>query len=260
MIKLGSDNIRMREYIYSLLDLSNAKAILDIGCGYGYDLWRIGQIVGDNTRLVGIDVSSKAIEHAISDTKDDSRYSFSVVDLSSWLPFERETFDIVFSNNFLECITDKDSLVKEIHRVLRQNGQVVFAHFDWDSQLINGSDKTTIQKIVQTFNNWKQDWMADCDAWMGRRLWGIFNRSGLFKGNIYTYVLTNTEFTPECYGYCRIKDMEALIRHGMIQKEEYERFYKDIKELADKGEYFYSITMYIYVGRKVRFDKERETL
>lgn len=40
MIKLGPDNIKMREYIYSLIDLSNAKTVLDVGYGYGYDLWR----------------------------------------------------------------------------------------------------------------------------------------------------------------------------------------------------------------------------
>lgn len=101
------------------------------------------------------------------------------------------------------------------------------------------------------FGDWKQKWMTDCDSWMGRRLWGTFNRTGLFKGNIYTYVLTNTKFCAPYYGYERIKDFGTLVKHGVIKKEEYENFYKDIVNLSQNGEYFYAITMYIYVGRKI---------
>ena len=252
MKERSPDNIRVREYIYSLMDIDNAKAILDIGCGDGYDLWQISHIANENIRLVGIDSSTKAIESAHLETQGDSRFSFLVGNVSSGLPFEKEEFDTVFSINLLECIIDKDALIKEVHRVLRANGQVVFAHFDWDSQVIDGEDKALVRRIIHTFGDWKQKWMTDCDSWMGRRLWRIFNRSGLFNGGIHTYVLTNTEFSPPYYSYERIKDFEALVRQGMLQKEEYDSFYKDIVKLANKGEYFYSITMYIYVGRKAR--------
>lgn len=110
------------------------------------------------------------------------------------MPFEDETFDVVFSNNVLECITDKGKLLSEIARVLKPSGQVVCAHFDWDSQLIDGTDKALVRKIVQTFNDWQQGWMDDCDAWMGRRLWKTFNRSKLFNGEIQCHVLTNTKY------------------------------------------------------------------
>lgn len=252
MKERAPDNVRMREYIYSLIDIANTKAVLDIGCGDGYDLWRIGNIRNDNVRLIGVDSSTKAIEAARSKTQKDSRFSFLVGDVSSGLPFENQKFDIVISNNLLECIINKDALIKEVYRVLGDNGQVVFAHFDWDSQLIDGENKALVRKIVHAFGDWKQKWMTDCDAWMGRRLWRIFNRSGLFKGDIYTYVLTNTEFSPPYFGYYRIKDFEALVRRGLIQKEEYDTFYEGIVKLANKGEYFYSITTYIYVGRGIK--------
>jgi ubiquinone/menaquinone biosynthesis C-methylase UbiE len=122
----------MREYIYSLLDLHDAASLLDIGCGDGYDLLRIGSMVGKEVRLIGIDTSSEAIEKAVSYTGGDSRYSFEVANLDVTLPFETETIDIVYSMNFLECIVNIDTLIKDIHRVLRPGGQVVFAHFDWE--------------------------------------------------------------------------------------------------------------------------------
>ena len=70
------DDTRMREYIYSLTDIAHAEAILDIGCGDGYDLWQIGRIANPNVRLVGMDSSPKAIESARLETQEDSRFSF----------------------------------------------------------------------------------------------------------------------------------------------------------------------------------------
>lgn len=251
MERLGSNNLKMRNYVYSLIDFTEVQSILDIGCGDGYDLLQIAKLTQKNVRLVGIDKSTKKIDEARKITQNDSRFSFLVHDVSSKLPFKNEEFNIVFSKDLLECITDKDQLIKEVHRVLRPNSKVVFAHWDWDSQVIDGQDKKLVRKIIHMFGDWKQKWMTDCDSWMGRRLWGTFNRTGLFKGNIHTYVLTNTKFCAPYYGYERIKDFETLIKHGMIKKEEYENFYKDIVNLSQKGKYFYAITMYIYVGRKI---------
>ena len=246
----GADTVKMREYVYTLLDLRNAAALLDIGCGDGYDLHRIGQMAGKEMRLMGIDASAEAIERAVSCTGEDSRYSFEVANLDGSLPYEAEAFDIVYSMNYLECIADKDDIIKDVHRVLRPGGQVVCAHFDWDSQIINGMDKQLMRQIIHAFSDWKQPWMKDCDPWMGRRLWGTFHRSGLFEGTMRSYVLTNTDYEPDYYGFRRIKDMEALVRHGMIPQHDYDRFIDEIRSLAKAGEYFYSITMYVYAGKK----------
>lgn len=252
LFELGLENIKMREHIYSLLDLPRAEVILDIGCGYGHDLLQIGKRAAAHAKLFGIDQSEKAIKEAEQLVAGDPRYSFSVVDVASGLPFGSETVDIAFSINVLECIPSKDTFLTEVYRVLRPDGQVVFAHFDWDSQLINGRNKTLIRKLTQAYNDWKQPWMAECDAWMGRRLQPLFNKSGLFEGEIYTYTLTNTEYSPGYYGYERIKEMGLMVKHGIIQRVEYESFCNDIAEVFKNGEYFFSITMFIGVGRKRR--------
>lgn len=246
MTELPPDLLAMRNYIYSLMDLEGVRTVLDVGCGKGYDLRRIGEMLGPDARLVGVDSSQKAIDAAKAEVQGDARFTLVTADISQGLPFGDGEFDLVFSRDVLECITDKDALIREVHRVLRPGGQVVFAHWDWDSQVIDGSDKDLVRKIIHTFGDWKQDWMTDCDSWMGRRLWRVFNRRGLFEGRVYPYVLTSTEIERST-----VRDFEALVRRDMISREEYDRFIGDIESLAAKGEYFQAMTAYIYVGRRL---------
>jgi len=50
MTELPADMLAMRNYIYSLMDLDGVRAVLDIGCGKGYDLRRIGEMLNTLAR------------------------------------------------------------------------------------------------------------------------------------------------------------------------------------------------------------------
>ena len=250
MKKRSPDVVDMLQSIYSLLDLEDVHNILDIGCGDGYDLWQISKLTPSGCHFCGIDSSSKAIQAAQAESRFDDRFRFLVQDVSQGLPFDDGHFDVIFSKNVLECIPDKFSLLKEVHRVLKNDGQIVIAHYDWDSQTIDGNDKEFIREMVHSFGDWQQEWMTDSDAWMGRRLWSTFNGSRLFEGEIQTYVLTNTEFCSPYYGYERIKDFGSLAERALIDREKYEQFCQEMKVRSERGEYFYSIVMYIYAGWK----------
>ena len=248
---MDENQIKMREFLYSLIDVKPQMNILDLGCGCGYDLRRISELVDNESSLYGVDLSEKSILVAKKENNSDSRFEFIHGDTSKTIDFDSNTFDVVFSNNMLECITDKQALINEVYRVLKPGGQTVFAHYDWDSQLFDGEDKDLVRRIVRTFNDWKQAWMTDIDAWMGRRLWRTFQQNGLFRsGRVESYVLTNTKFEESFFGYMRAQDFGAMVKRNMITKEEYSSFLEDIRKLAQQDRYFYSINMYVYVGIK----------
>ncbi|QVK19232.1 methyltransferase domain-containing protein [Mycoplasmatota bacterium] len=247
----GKDNLEMREFIYSLIDFDKVNSVLDLGCKDGLDLRNLAKKISTKeSELYGIDISERFIEKAKEVSKDNSNIHYLVADVSRKLPFKDNYFDLVYSLNLLECIEIKESFLKEVNRVLKEEGIVVFGHFDWDSIIINGKDKKLIRKIVTAYADNQQDWMGSVDSWMGRRLLGEFNKTKLFKGSIFTYVLTNSEFEKGNYGYGMIKGFKDLIKDNLITKDEYERFYDEMLLLNQTGEYFFSINMYIYVGRK----------
>ena len=251
MAGMAPSVLAMREYVYSLIDLEGVRSVLDLGCGKAYDLRRIGEMLGPDARLVGVDALEKQNEVAWAELGGDPRFELGVADVSHGVPFADREFDLVYSRDMLECIPDKDALIREVHRVLRPGGQVVFVHWDWDSQAIDGTDKELVRKMIHTFGDWKQNWMADVDSWMGRRLWRTFSRSGLFEGKVYPYLITETEFCQGNAGHGNINDCSALVRRGMVSQEEFDRFLSNIQALADRDEYFYAVTTYIYVGRSL---------
>ena len=244
----------VKQYLLSLIDFSNIKTVLDIGCGYGSDLFEIGERVSEDAVLVGIDSIQKAIIGAKANLKADKRFLFKHENVEEGLSFDGNTFDLVYSCNTLECINDKTNLIKDIYRVLNPNGQVLFSHYDWDTQVFNLNNKKLYRKILHTFNDWQQPWMSACDPWMGRKLNGLFKKSGLFEGEVSVFVLTETEYKKGYKGYYAInEEFSALVDKGLIDKDDYEELKKEIEESADKGEYFYSINMYIYKGEKNSF-------
>lgn len=250
MKKRSPDVVEMLHFIYSLLNLERAHHILDIGCGDGYDLWQISQLAPAECHFWGLDAAATAIQAAQADRRFDDRFTFLAQDVSQGLPFDDGQFDIIFSKNVLESIPDKLSLLQEIHRVLNNQGQVIIAHYDWDTQAIDGDDKDFIREMLHCFGDWQQAWMADSDAWMGRRLWSTCNGSQLFSGEVHSYVLTNTEYSSPHNGYERIKEFGGLVNKGLIDREKYDQFCQEMKARSERGEYFYSITMYVYVGWK----------
>jgi SAM-dependent methyltransferase len=225
--------------------------VLDLGCGQGTDLIAIGSEASPLLQLVGLDASADSIQIAQSLTEGDRRYSFLLHDISEGLPFPDESFDCVLSINTLECLTDKSALLGEVHRVLRRGGSVIFAHFDWDTQVFDGEDKDLVRKIVHSFGDWQQAWMNDSDAWMGRRLWPTFQQTGLFDGSIHSAVLMETGFQPGRYGFEQAKGFGALARRGRIGSADYRRFMKTLRLLSARDCYLYAITMFIYAGRSV---------
>jgi len=240
---------RLFEKILLLLDLESGERydVLDIGCGSGDFLGRMASIVARESTLIGIDSRQKPIDEAVASYLDvDFRQEKFVDSLS----FPDSAFDIVISVDTLECIPNKQAFVKEVARVLRPSGNTLLAHWDWDTQVYNSVHKETIRKFVASFSDWKQGWMDASDGQMGRRLWGLFEGSGLFTGAIESFTLLETEYEVGQYGFDRLRDIGSLVKAGTIDEAEYNMIRCEMESLAESKEYFYSVNSYIYIGRK----------
>ena len=165
-------------------------------------------------------------------------------------PLGDHEFDVAYSSNLLECLADPAAFAREVGRILKPGGTVVIGHWDWDSQVYGGSDKALVRRLVHAFADWKQAWMDYADGWMGRRLWGIFNQTGLFDGTPHARVLTNTIYSEPWYGHERANDFRSLVKRNLASADDVATFMAEQEVLATAGRYFYSITGYAFVGRR----------
>ena len=158
---------------------------------------------------------------------------------SEALSFPDDSFDLIFHCDTLECITDIDVHILELHRIMKKDGIIVCVHQDWESIVFNGKNKALINKVVHGYANFLQaGWMDACDGWVGRRVWGYFNKTGLFDGEILIYNSIETEYTELSRGWRYIHGMNSFIEpKGFLSEMEYAELIADMKETAASGEY-----------------------
>lgn len=251
MSHLSEDVLEHRAWLRSFIELPAGGLVVDLGAGRGDDLLALAARGSDaRARFLGIDASETALAAARAQAGDDPRITFEHRRLEEPLPFADGSVDVVYSNNLLECIGDRDAFVREVARVLRPGGQLVVGHWDWDTQVFDATERDPVRRLVHAYADWQQGWMDHADGWMGRRLWGVFHPRGDFDGSIHARVLTNTRYAAPWFGHANAQAFRGLVKRGLAAARDYGRFERDQLRLDREGRYFYSIVGYAYVGRR----------
>ena len=243
---------KLLEYFFSGVSLPENAAVLDVGCQSAATLKWIKKKYDLAGTLIGIDKYDKNFENA--EAQREVGVSLLQMDASQPLDFPDERFDLIFHCNTLECITDIAAHILDLYRLLKKGGIIVCIHRDWESIVINGSNKDLINKTVHGYANFLQTgWMDACDGWIGRRVWGYFNGSGLFDGAVSVYNSIETEFTETSAagGWRYIHDMKYFLGPGgFLTEVEYAELIADMNETYARGQYLYVSPYYVYIGRK----------
>ena len=105
--------------VVRLIAALSLRDVLDVGCGEGEAADEIRKLTNANVRCV--DVSAVAV--AASENRGFDAYQ---VDVNSEpLPFDDETFDLVYLTEVIEHLVRPDRALEEIRRVLRPGGHLI---------------------------------------------------------------------------------------------------------------------------------------
>ena len=231
------------------VDLPDNAVIADLGCKDATFLLAFEEAFPDKIKsAVGVDVKDKWFNN-VEYTKP---IELKVMDCSKKLEFSDNTFNLVFTKDMFECVSDKDFLVSEIYRILKPGGIVISVNCDWDSISYNGENKDLITKAVHAYAITKQSWMDDLDSWIGRRMYGFFNKSKLFESSVSVHNVIETEYTEGTFGYDLSLDIAWLYKEntGTLNEEDYNEFIVNLQSSQNEGCYIFSKPYYIYKGIK----------
>ena len=108
--------------------LSPGERVLDLGSGAGTDSLIAAQMVGEQGRVTGIDMTPEMLAKARAAAAEMGAVNVDFVESEAErLPFPDASFDVVISNGVIDLIPDKDAVFAELSRVLVPGGRIQIA-------------------------------------------------------------------------------------------------------------------------------------
>jgi ubiquinone/menaquinone biosynthesis C-methylase UbiE len=129
------------EYL-EFIKIDELHAVLDLGCGTGFTGREIARRHYFKGTVLGIDISSQLVEHATrlaSEEGVNNRIHFRVGDSRS-LDLENDSFDAVIAHTLISHLTDPETLIEEMIRLVKPGGLVVIFDGDYASLTFSNPD------------------------------------------------------------------------------------------------------------------------
>jgi arsenite methyltransferase len=139
-----------RKASFEALDVKRGQRILDLGCGGGSLLRELALAVGPEGEAVGIDPSEDQINAAKALCEDLDNVTL-VAGSATQTDFESKSFDSVASIQVLEYISDVESTLKEVQRVLKPGGRFATVSVLWDHWRFHGPEGVLNDKLHEAF-------------------------------------------------------------------------------------------------------------
>ena len=103
-------------------------SVLELGCGTG-SMWKgKGKLIRRCSRLILSDFSAGMLEQAKETLRDESGIAYRVIDIQD-IPYPDHSFDAVIANMMLYHVPDLPQGLREVRRVLKENGVFYCATF-----------------------------------------------------------------------------------------------------------------------------------
>lgn len=148
----------------AIAELSEAEVVLDLGSGGGIDCFLAAQKVGAGGRVIGLDMAPEMIQLARDNAQKigASNVEFHLGEMEH-MPVEDNSVDVIISNCVINLSPDKDTVFREVYRVLKPGGRlcvsdlVLLEELPWEiresldqwSRCVAGalSEKTYLEKL-----------------------------------------------------------------------------------------------------------------
>lgn len=109
----------------AIANLKPGEVVLDLGSGGGIDAFLAARKVGPQGKVIGLDMTAEMINRARENAKKIglTNVEFKLGEMEA-IPLPDDSVDVVISNCVINLSPDKDSVFREIFRVLKPKGRI----------------------------------------------------------------------------------------------------------------------------------------
>jgi len=106
--------------------VKHGETVLDLGCGAGFDCFLASRDVGDEGRVIGVDMTPQMLEKARNNAvrADCANTEFRLGEIEH-LPVADNSVDVIISNCVINLSPDKLQVFREAMRALRPGGRLL---------------------------------------------------------------------------------------------------------------------------------------
>lgn len=131
---------RAQNRVISLLGAKEGISFLDFGCGTGWAIGQVADLVNNNGVFFGVDLSPKMIEKAKENFGERTNFFFKTAN-AELIPIESVSFDTVICTNSFHHYLDPDKALIEMTRVLKKGGRLYLLDPTADNWIIKAADR-----------------------------------------------------------------------------------------------------------------------
>lgn len=234
--------------VYQNINFSQAKDILEVGCGVGAQSEILLRRFPD-IQLTGIDRSTKQLgaaqQYLSSLPFAQKRFSLKEMDATT-MDFSANSFDGAFLCWILEHVPDPIRVLSEVRRVLRP-GSVVYATEVLNSSFFLDPYSPNVWKYWMAFNEYQLERKGD--PFIGAKLGNFFMQLGYreVQTEVKTWFLDNRypQARKDCIDYWAellLSASDQLIESGYVSEDIVEGMKEEMARVASNPNavFFYS--------------------
>jgi arsenite methyltransferase len=227
------DVLRRRELVRAALDAQAGDRVLDVGCGPGFYLTELLQVVGRNGLVVGVDGSADMLAVAAERAGGHDNVELHEADATA-LPVQ-----------VLEYVRDVPAALAEMRRALRPGGRVLVWDVDWATVSWHAIDEDLTRRVLAAWDKHLTH------ASLPRTLAAQLRDVGFEQVRMGAHCFATNELIPDAYGGALVPLLEQYVaEQGGMTQGEATAWADEQRGLGERGEFFFTVTQFCFTATR----------
>lgn len=116
------DYLQSREKIIADIGIKPGDSVLDYGCGPGSYILPLYRLVGDAGNIYAVDIHPLAIQYVQDLSRKKRLLNVTAIRSGNGTQLEDNCIDVALLYDILHDLADAETILKELHRVLKPDG------------------------------------------------------------------------------------------------------------------------------------------